>query len=280
MVTTTLDKRDTADVFRQRLQQLHGQSGLSQSGFAQRIGIDRSALSQLLSGRDVRLPRSETLVALSLAFGVSTDWLLGLAAEPAIGTETADRTEIQPSDGHSDPTLMAQWYQETAGQKIRSVPSRLPAMLRNAEVIAFETRGRPEAAERALALTAFQMENAQAPESDIEICMPMQRMQEFASGTGLWTGLPDAIRRDQLVQMADLVEAMYPSFRLHLYDGLKGYLLPQLVFGYQRAAIFAGDMYLVIRARQTIRDLVRGFDGQVRAATVHAHEAGAWLRAL
>ena len=275
-----MDKRDTSDIFRQRLHQLLTQSSLSQSAFAARIGIDRSALSQLLSSREIRLPRAETLVALATRFDVSTDWLLGLVAEPAIVTETTDRTEVQPSDGHADPTLMAQWYQETVGQKIRSVPSRLPAMLRTADVIEFETSGRPGARERAMALTEFQLENARNVESDMEICLSMQRMEEFASGSGLWSGLSDRMRRDQLQRMADLVDDMYPSFRLHLYDGLRGFLLPQLVFGHQRAAIFAGDVYLVIRARQTIRELVRGFDAQVRIARVHSHEAGAYLRAL
>lgn len=275
-----MDKRDTSETFRQRLQQLQSQSGLSQSGFAARIGIDRSALSQLLSGREVRLPRAETLVALASGFNVSTDWLLGLAADPAIASETTDRTEIQPSDGHADPALIQQWHQESLGQKVRSVPSRLPSMLRTADVIAFETAGRPGAQERASALTAFQLGHARQPESDMEMCMSVQRMQEFAVGAGLWRGLPKDTRRAQLLFMADLIDEMYPSFRLYLYDGLSGFLLPQILFGYQRAAIFAGDIYLMIRARQTIRDLVRGFDGQVRAARVHAHEAGNFLRNL
>ncbi|MFV0302929.1 MAG: helix-turn-helix domain-containing protein [Paracoccus sp. (in: a-proteobacteria)] len=275
-----MNKRNTSETFRQRLHQLQAQSGLSQSGFATRIGIDRSALSQLLSGREVRLPRAETLVALASGFNVSTDWLLGLAADPAIATETTDRMEVQPSDGHADPALIQQWHQETLGQKVRSVPSRLPAMLRSAEVIAFETAGQPGARERALALTAFQLGHARHPETDMEMCVPVQRMQEFAVGAGLWRGLTRETRQAQLRHMADLLDEMYPSFRLYLYDGLKGFLLPQILYGYQRAAIFAGDIYLMIRARQTIRDLVRGFDGQVRAATVHAHEVGDFLRRL
>lgn len=275
-----MDKRDTSETFRQRLQQLQAQAGLSQSAFAARIGIDRSALSQLLSGREVRLPRAETLVALAAGFNVSTDWLLGLVVDPAIASETTDRVEVQPSDGHADPALIQQWHQETMGQKVRSVPSRLPAMLRSAEVIAFETRGQPGARDRAEALTAFQLSHARQPESDMEMCMSVQRMQEFAVGAGLWRGLTRDQRQAQLRHMADLLDEMYPSFRLYLYDGLRGFLLPQILFGYQRAAIFAGDIYLMIRTRQTIRDLVRGFDGQVRSAVVHAHEVGDYLRKL
>lgn len=275
-----MDKRDTSATFRQRLQLLQSQSGLSQSAFAARINIDRSALSQLLSGRDVRLPRAETLVALATGFGVSTDWLLGLVAETAIASETTDRMEVQPSDGHADTALLQQWHHETVGQKVRSVPARLPAMLRTEAVISFETEGRPSARETAMSLTNYQFNYARHPESDTELCMPMQRIQEFAVGAGLWQGLPSGDRRAQLSHMADALDELYPSLRLYLFDGLKGFLLPQILFGYQRAAIFAGDVYLMIRARQTIRDLARGFDAQVRAATIHAHESGEFLRGL
>lgn len=276
-----MDKRDTSDSFRQRLQMLQSQSGLSQSAFAARIGIDRSALSQLLSGRDVRLPRAETLVALATGFGVSTDWLLGLAAETAIGSETVDRVEVQPSDGHADPALLQQWHRETLGQKVRSVPSRLPAMLRTQAVIDFQTSGGPaDARGAAMALTDYELNHARHPETDTELCMPMQRIHEFSAGAGLWQGLPEAERRAQLLHMADLLDEMYPSVRLYLFDGLKGFLLPQILFGYQRAAIFAGEVYLMINARQTIRDLARGFDGQVRAAAVQAHEIGDFMRRL
>ncbi|MEZ5752418.1 MAG: helix-turn-helix domain-containing protein [Paracoccaceae bacterium] len=51
-----MDKRQTAENFRKRLAQLQAQSGLSQTAFARAIQIDRSALSQLTSGLNPRLP--------------------------------------------------------------------------------------------------------------------------------------------------------------------------------------------------------------------------------
>ena len=60
-----MNKRHAAAQFRDRLAQLQAQSGLTQSAFAQAIGIDRSALSQLMSGANPRLPRAETLLALA-----------------------------------------------------------------------------------------------------------------------------------------------------------------------------------------------------------------------
>ena len=79
-----MGKRHTAEVFRTRLAQLQGQSEMTQSGFAQAIGIDRSALSQLTSGQNPRLPRAETLLAVAQRFQVSTDWLLGLTEDRGV----------------------------------------------------------------------------------------------------------------------------------------------------------------------------------------------------
>ena len=275
-----MDKRATADLFRQRLAALLARSGLSQSAFAARIGIDRSALSQLLAGGETRLPRAETLVALSARFGVSVDWLLGLANEPGISAETRDSLEVQPSGGYSDNALIEQWHQEAIGLKIRAVPSRLPALFRTPEVIAFESGGRTEERDRALAQTTYRLNHSRHPESDMENCMPVQTIHEFAVGAGRWYGLPRDQRRAQLRHMADILDELYPSFRLYLYDALAGFLLPQIIFGYQRATIFAGDVYLIIRARQTIRDLTRAFDAQVRTAQVHAHQTADYLRSM
>jgi hypothetical protein len=52
------------------------------------------------------------------------------------------------------------------------------------------------------------------------------------------------------------------------------------LFGYARAAVYAGEVYLHVRSRALVHDLARGFDGHIRAATVHAHEAAGWVRGL
>lgn len=50
-----MDKRKLAVLFQQRLRLLFDRSQESQSAFADNVGIDRSALSQLLSGKTARL---------------------------------------------------------------------------------------------------------------------------------------------------------------------------------------------------------------------------------
>jgi len=63
-----MQKRDTSDIFRQRLLALIERSGLSRSQFATRAGLDRSTLSQLLSDVNVRLPRTETIARIAAGY--------------------------------------------------------------------------------------------------------------------------------------------------------------------------------------------------------------------
>ena len=60
-----MDKRDLAGLVRERLKILLARNATSRSAFAESVGIDRSALSQLLSGQSTRLPRLETLLSIA-----------------------------------------------------------------------------------------------------------------------------------------------------------------------------------------------------------------------
>ena len=73
-----MDRRDTVRIFRQRLADVIARTGGSRAAFAERIGIDRSTLAQVLSAANDRLPRAETLAAIAADQQVSIDWLLGL----------------------------------------------------------------------------------------------------------------------------------------------------------------------------------------------------------
>ena len=63
------DKRDVAEVFRDRMALLIAQKGFNLSRFSQQIGIDRSALSQFLAPGSTRLPRAETLCSIARTCG-------------------------------------------------------------------------------------------------------------------------------------------------------------------------------------------------------------------
>ena len=68
-----LDRKELVSQFRLRLLEVIERSGLTRGGFASRIGLDRSTLSQLLSPDNERLPRAETIMAVAREGQVSSD---------------------------------------------------------------------------------------------------------------------------------------------------------------------------------------------------------------
>ena len=276
-----LDKRELVPIFRDRLQILMQRAGLSRAAFAQAIGVDRSALTQLLAGNSVRLPRVDTLRRISERFSVSLDWLLGLSQDETLAAEIKPALEIAVAIGADNDTLLERWHKEATGYKIRYVPAQIPDLLRTPDVIAYEYSGRDAPSPSWQQRNAeFRLDYTRRPETDVEVCMPRQRLELLAQGRGHGQGLDREARRSQLGYMADLVDELYPSFRLFLYDQLRSYAVPYTVFGPQRAAIFVGDMYLVLNTTEHIRALSRHFDNLIRRAVVNANESAAFIRTL
>lgn len=273
-------KRESSALFRARLAQLLTQSGLTQSSFASTIEIDRSALSQLLVGLDPRLPRAETLLSIATQFQVSTDWLLGLSEDRGVVTQSLDAVETEAALDSESRTAMERWHEEATGQKIRYVPALLPDLMRTPEIINFQAQSSEQEKRRLQAQTQRRLALSQSPEADIEMCMPFQTFEIFAAGCGVWQGLPVSARQHQIDHIARMVEGLYPAFRMYLFDGRKRFAPPMTLFGYTRAAVYAGEVYLLIRSKRLIRDLAQGFDGHIRAADVHAHEAAEWVGRL
>ena len=275
-----MDKRNLSDIFRERLRTLLQRAGGSQSSFAASVGIDRSALSQLLSGASTRLPRAETLMNIAAEHKVSLDWLLGLSQDEGLTGEIRASLEIEEAPGGFDRTLLAKWHAEAVGTKIRYVPAGLPDLLRTEALIDYEADISNRSREAQADETQYRIDYNRRPETDMEVCMPRHTLEVFARGQGVWAGFPERDRRAQLEHMADLLDDLYPTFRLFLYDGRQRYSVPYTIFGPYRAAIYAGDMYLVLNATAPIRTLTRHFDNLIRAADVNAHEASAFARRL
>jgi transcriptional regulator with XRE-family HTH domain len=255
-------------------------TGERRSAFAASIGIDRSALTQLLSGQSTRLPRADTLRRIAERYSVSLDWLLGLSQDETLAAEIRPALEIAEAAGSGEETPIERWHKEAIGYKIRYVPAQVPDFLRTPEVIAYEHSGGRGSASSQLRNAEFRLDYNRRPETDMEVCMPRQRLELLAEGRGQWRGLSCDARRAQLRHMAELVDELYPSFRLFLYDQLESFSIPYTVFGPQRAAIFVGDMYLVLNATEHIRSLTRHFDNLIRRAVVSAHETAAFIRGL
>ncbi|MFB2550208.1 helix-turn-helix domain-containing protein [Ensifer soli] len=276
-----MDKRELSRRFQQRLKTLLLRDGTSQSAFASAVGIDRSALSQLLAGPSARLPRVETLLNIAEHHGVSLDWLLGLSEDEGVTGKLRPSFEIEEVEQSAlGETLLMTWHAEAEGSKIRYVPQRIPDLVRTEETITYETRlaGRKPDAQRNE--TAFRLDYNRQPGTDMEVCMPVQTLEDFAAGNNIWGGMSRESRRRQLRHMAALVDELYPSFRLYLFDGRQRFSIPYTVFGPYRAAIFAGEMYLVLNAKESVMSMQRHFDGLIRVATVNAHETAGFTASL
>ncbi len=275
-----MDKRDLSGEFRKRLSALVERSGLNQSAFAARAGLDRSALSQLLSGASTRLPRSETLASIAIGNGVTIDWLLGLTAREGQTGELRAALEIGEGADEPDQTLLTRWHEEAAGTKIRYVPATLPDQLKTPALIAFEARHAGRNAVSRQGEADLRLAWNRRPDTDMEVCMPRQTLEQLAQGRDQFAGLSQSARREQLDHMAKLLDELYPSFRLYLYDAKARYSAPYTVFGSTRAAVYMGGLYLVLNAIEPVRTLTRHFDGLVRGASIYAHACAAHIRSL
>lgn len=275
------DKRAIAQTFRQRLQLLIDRRGETMAQFARRCAVDRSALTQFLDPEASRLPRAESLCAIAAAESVSVDWLLGRSqSENAIGEVARVASIERVEEGAGEPKL-AEWHREAIGYKIRYVPSTLPDLLRTRAVVHFEFGAEErEVIDSKADQTRQQLDYTRRPETDMEVAMPYQRLESFATGAGIWSGLARGARQAQIDHMARLLDELYPTFRLFLYDGLKSYSAPFTVFGPQRAAIYLGEMYLVINSVEQIRDLATRFDQLIRRARIAPDRAAAYVAAL
>ncbi len=277
-----VDRRDTVHIFRARLSEALERSGLNRSALARAVGVDRSTLSQLLAPDTDRLPRADTVAALAATLQVSLDWLLGLSHEDKLGADILQQSmQIEPTSPNPVDERLALWHAEAAGYKIRYVPTELPDVLKTDAVIRYEF-GAFEAAtpRQARAESQARLAYMRLPETDMEVCSPIQDLEGFARGEGLWRNLSAEARREQLGHMIALVEELYPSLRWFLYDGLTRYSAPLTIFGPQRAAIYVGQMYFVFNTIEHIRGLTRHFDNLIRAAVVQPPRIGALLRRL
>src|SRR5690606_33436803 len=154
----------------------------------------------------------------------------------------------------------------------------IPDLLRTDALIEYEagiTRRDPEVQ---FGEAQYRIDYNRRPETDMEVCMPRHTLEIFALGLGIWSEFPEEQRIAQLQHMARLLDDLYPSFRLYLYDGRQRYSVPYTIFGQIRAAIYMGDMYVVLNAAEPVRTLTRHFDNLIRAADVNAHEAATFAR--
>ncbi|MEX0308931.1 MAG: helix-turn-helix domain-containing protein [Tateyamaria sp.] len=277
-----LDKRVRATQFRARLSRAMQDQNMSQSALARYIGTDRSTISQALSDDGARLPGAQVVGACAQALGVSTDWLLGLSDRPesAAALTAAALTLTEAPRALIDERIFS-WHQEAAGYKIRHVPAGLPDMLKTEAMLAWEYGphlGRT--ATQAINASRDRLNWMRAAQSDYEIALPLYELHSFVDGTGYYADLPVETRRDQLDQLLELSNQLYPRMRVYLFDQRKLYAAPITIFGPLLAVIYTGGHYMAFRDRERIATLSLHFDTLVRQASFTARDLPGHLDTL
>ena len=277
-----IDKRERAELFRARLAQAMGTQGISQSALARAVGVDRSTVSQLLEPGSARLPNAQIAAECAAALGVTCDWLLGLTDRPeplglllgrAVSLTDAPRALI-------DETIFG-WHREAAGYKIRHVPATLPDMLKTRAMMEWEYAAQlGDRAAAAISASEARLALMREARSDYEIALPLHEMEAFARAEGYYAGLPREVRKEQLDRILVLLDQLYPSLRLYLFDARWVYSAPITVFGPLLGVVYIGRHYLAFRDPDRVASLSAQFDGLIRDATVGAREASDHLRKL
>ena len=277
-----MDKRNRAEIFRERLADALRSRDMNRSDLARNASLDRSTVSQLLSEDAPRLPNGQALAAIATALGVSSDWLLGLSTHRGAAAEILDEavqvaeTERHPVDEH----LLA-WFRDAAGFKIRHVPANLPDVLKTDTVLAYEYAGETlRTAGQAITGTRDQRALLVRAESDMEIALSKEALEGFARGEGMWSGLTADERRTQLEAMGQTLTDLYPTLRLHLFGASDRFSAPFTVFGQKWAALYLGQRYLAFSNTRHVQLFAGHFDDLVRHATVRSHEAGEFAMRL
>ncbi|MEX0328618.1 MAG: helix-turn-helix domain-containing protein [Ruegeria sp.] len=281
-MTDKIDKRDRASQFRTRLTQAMEDRQISQSALARSIGVDRSTVSQLLTGSGARLPNAHVVGSCASALGVSADWLLSLSDRPESAAELlASSLSLTKAPRALVDERIFEWHREAAGYKIRYVPAALPDMLKTRAVLEWEYAphlGRT--ADQAIGASADRLAWMRSAQSDYEIAMPMYEVRSLAQATGYYEGLPLNVRLEQIEHLIDLCEQLYPRLRLYLFDAKRLYSAPMTIFGPMLCAFYAGGHYMAFRDRNRIEVFSHHFDTLVREADLTARDIPAHLREL
>ena len=277
-----IDKRARADLFRTRLAQAMRRRGLSQSALARNTQVDRSTISQILTGDGARLPNAHVVGRCASALGVSADWLLGLSDRPESAADIlANSLSLTEAPRALVDEQIFAWHREAAGYKIRHVPAGLPDMLKTAEMLEWEYRphlGRTT--EQAINASEDRLEWIRASKSDYEIALPLYELESFAEGVGYYNGVPAEVRRVQLAQLAELSATLYPRLRIYLFDARRLYSAPVTVFGPLLAVLYMGRNYLAFRDTERVTAITRHFDHLVKEASITARALPDHVKAL
>lgn len=277
-----VDKRDRAGLFRDRLAQAMAEKGMTQSGLARAAGVDRSTISQLLTGTGARLPNAQLVAECAAALAVSADWLLGLSGRPERLAEllATSLTMTEAPRALIDETIFG-WHQEAAGYKIRHVPATLPDMLKTRDMLRWEYEPQlGRTAEQAIGASEDRLAWMARSGSDYEMAVALHEIEAFARAEGYYRGLPAAVRSGQVARLRDLYRQHYPSLRIYVFDARRVFSAPVTVFGPLLAVLYLGRHYIAFRDSLRVQGFAQHFDWLVREAEIGARDFPALLDRL
>ncbi len=278
---TKTDKRDRASLFRRRLTTAMQTKAQSRAALARAIGVDRSTISQLLSGKEARLPNAQVVAECAAALGVTCDWLLGLSDRPEQAADLLAATiSMPPAERALIDEQIFEWHREAEGYKIRNVPAKLPDILKTPEMLEWEYAPHfGHNAARAIAASEVRLEWMRRSSSDYEIAIPLFEIDSFVARTGYYESLPEDVRDRQIARFVDLHEQLYPSLRVFLFDARRLLSAPLTIFGPLLAVIYVGQHYLAFRDTERVRAFTLHFDRLVREAEISARGFPAHIQA-
>lgn len=275
-------KRDRHDLFRLRLREAMSVAGLSKSALARATSVDRSTIGQLFKDDLPRMPNAQLAADIAFTLGISADWLLGLTNQPEKpGDILASALSLSPAERTAADMQILEWHREVAGSKIRHVPATLPEMLKTDQMLAWEYSTLPsEMLDQVSTSARALIEWVRSGRADYEIAIPLHELRACAEGSGYYATLHPKHRTEQLSQLAQNIDDMFPRVRLFLFDAHQLYSAPVTVFGNSLAILYVGKCYLALREQQRVSALTDHFDWLIKGSTIDARDASHYIRSL
>ena len=249
-------------------------SGLTQSGLARAILVDRSAVSQLLSDTTARLPNAQVIAACATVLKVSADWLLSLSdrLESAAELLTNALSITTAPSALVDEQVFA-CHKEAAGYKVRHVPATLPDMFKTRKMLECEYAPHlGQTSIQAVYASAYHLAWLRRPTSDFEIALPIYELDSFVHAGGYYLGISPALRTAQIDHMVNLYVNLYPWVRIYQFDSRQLYSAPITLFGPLLSVLYVGTQYVAFRDSARNKTFTRHFDTLIRKSTVSARD--------
>ena len=277
-----MDKRQRANLFRERLMEAMSVKGVTKSGLPKAAHVDRSTIGQLLKRDQPRLPNARLAAYAAKALGVSTDWLLGLTNRPETPDDiVAAALSLSPAERTSADEQLLEWHHDATGYKVRHVPATLPDILKTKRMLDWEYAAvRELRLPEAYSAMQDQLEWLSSGVSDYEIALPIHEIEACAAGTSYYKDAGKDVREEQLHFIADQCEQMFPRLRIFLFDAHRVFSSPVTVFGPNLAVVYVGQCYLAFREIERVKSLSSHFDWLVREAVVDARNVPNYIRSL